>query len=62
MSTENVNVLGFAPLRSPAELSKAVPASDEVRRQVLQSRTEIARVLSGEDDRLLAIVGPCSIH
>ncbi|MEM1013386.1 MAG: 3-deoxy-7-phosphoheptulonate synthase [Planctomycetota bacterium] len=62
ISTENVNVLGFAPLRSPAELSKAVPASDEVRRQVLESRTEIARVLSGEDDRLLAIVGPCSVH
>jgi 3-deoxy-7-phosphoheptulonate synthase len=61
-ATENVNVLGFSPLRSPAELSRALPASDEVRRRVSDYREEISRILAGDDSRLLVIAGPCSIH
>jgi 3-deoxy-7-phosphoheptulonate synthase len=62
IQTENVNVLGFTPLLSPARLSAELPASERAVRTVLDSRAAIDRVLAGEDDRLLAIVGPCSIH
>ncbi len=60
--TENLNVAGFHPLLSPRELSAEVPASVDARQTVIDARRDIGRILAGEDHRLLAIVGPCSIH
>ncbi len=60
--TENVNVAGFQPLLSPASLSAEVPFTDAAKRTVVTARRDISRVLAGEDKRLLAVVGPCSIH
>jgi 3-deoxy-7-phosphoheptulonate synthase len=39
-----------------------LPATDEVGLRVSSHREEVGRVLAGDDDRLLAVVGPCSIH
>jgi 3-deoxy-7-phosphoheptulonate synthase len=50
------------PLVSPAELLEELPLGTGEEDQVLRSRAEIAGILDREDDRLLVIVGPCSVH
>lgn len=49
-------------LPAPAELQNRLPLPQRLRRFVNASRAEVVAVLEGEDDRLIAIVGPCSIH
>ena len=49
-------------LISPAGLREALPVPDEVARVVVRGRSSVEAVLRGRDPRLLAIVGPCSIH
>lgn len=50
------------PIPAPRYFLKEIPLTDEMSDLVLKSRQEIRDVLNGKDDRLLAIVGPCSIH
>lgn len=50
------------PLATPAEIEAQVPLDDEAADFVAQKRREIKEILSGLDDRLLVVVGPCSIH
>lgn len=50
------------PLLSPALLRHELPADDRVADTVTRTRTEVADVLDGRDDRLLVVVGPCSVH
>jgi 3-deoxy-7-phosphoheptulonate synthase len=58
----NVHVRDFTPFRSPRELKEALPLSDAVARTVSEARATIRRILSGEDPRLMLVIGPCSIH
>ncbi len=60
--TENLNVLEMAILVTPTELKHEYPASSETLRIVSHARSMIRCILSGEDPRLLVVVGPCSIH
>lgn len=60
--TENLNVLEMAPLVTPTELKREFPASSESLWNVSHARAMIRRILSGEDRRLLVVVGPCSVH
>ena len=50
------------PLATPALLLHEHPLPPERAADVTRSRAEITRILDGEDDRLLVVVGPCSIH
>jgi 3-deoxy-7-phosphoheptulonate synthase len=50
------------PLVSPQELFAELPLSDEQVDVLLRGRGEVHSILTGEDDRLLAVVGPCSVH
>ena len=50
------------PLPTPRQLKHALPLSDALQRQVDQQRQQIRQLLQGEDDRLLIITGPCSLH
>jgi 3-deoxy-7-phosphoheptulonate synthase len=50
------------PLVTPALLHHELPLDDDLGRTVLAGRAEVARVLDREDDRLLVVVGPCSVH
>ncbi|MBD7995662.1 3-deoxy-7-phosphoheptulonate synthase [Arthrobacter sp. Sa2CUA1] len=61
-STSDLRVSEFRPLPAPADLRAELPLSDELAAAVSSSRDEIRAVLDGVDDRLLVIVGPCSIH
>jgi len=60
--TDDLRIDELRPLIPPAILMEELPATDEIGRHVSRSREEIARIMAGEDDRLLAVVGPCSIH
>jgi 3-deoxy-7-phosphoheptulonate synthase len=53
---------GEEPLPSPAELRLALPASAAQLDVVQRARAAIRDILHGRDERLLVVVGPCSIH
>ena len=61
-STNDTRISAVRPLTTPALLQEKLPASDSVLATVLQSREAISNVLHGRDDRLVVVVGPCSIH
>jgi len=50
------------PLPTPGELRRALPLGEGTARQVEGQRQAIRDILAGRDDRLLVVVGPCSIH
>jgi 3-deoxy-7-phosphoheptulonate synthase len=50
------------PLISPAVLAYYLPLTEQASELVASARSQADAILRGEDDRLLAIVGPCSIH
>jgi 3-deoxy-7-phosphoheptulonate synthase len=58
----NVRVESITPLDPPSEYWRRFPATPEIEDRVAGHRREIERIVSGEDDRMLMIVGPCSIH
>jgi len=60
--TSDLRVLSFLPLVSPAELKRSTPLTDESLNTIVESREVIRKIITKEDDRLLGIVGPCSIH
>src|SRR5471030_2965174 len=59
---DDVRIGAVRPLISPALLLDDMPAPDSAVSLVERARTELAAVLSGADDRLIVVVGPCSIH
>ncbi len=58
----NRRVLEFEVLPTPAQVLGDLPLSDQAQETVAYSRDEIRACLYGQDDRLLVIVGPCSVH
>ena len=59
---DDVRISAVRPLISPALLQDELPISANVQALVERSRAEISDVLHGRDDRLVVVVGPCSIH
>ncbi|KAJ1914406.1 hypothetical protein IWQ60_008823 [Tieghemiomyces parasiticus] len=59
---DDANVAGIKPLIPPQILMEDLPVSESVARTILAARRDVERVVSGKDDRLVVIVGPCSIH
>jgi 3-deoxy-7-phosphoheptulonate synthase len=51
-----------SPLISPALLRHELPVDDAVADTVVRARADAVDILDGRDDRLLVVVGPCSIH
>jgi 3-deoxy-7-phosphoheptulonate synthase len=60
--TSNLRIAGIRPLVPPAILVERLPLAPEGAALVRRTRQEISRILRGQDDRLLVVVGPCSIH
>lgn len=58
----NLDAINIEPLISPAALKHEQPASAKQLEFINHSRSQIERILSNEDPRLLLIVGPCSVH
>jgi 3-deoxy-7-phosphoheptulonate synthase len=59
---ENINVRGIEQIISPVELKRAQPLNEAAAETVVDAREVVKRILDGSDQRLLVIVGPCSIH
>ena len=60
--TDDLRITGLNPLISPAVLAYYLPLTEQASELVATARSQADAILRGEDDRLLAIVGPCSIH
>lgn len=59
---QDVNVRENIPLTSPAELKQKYASTSDDARFIYESRETVKRILKGEDRRIIAVVGPCSIH
>lgn len=60
--TDDLRITGLNPLISPAVLAYYLPLTEQASELVASARSQSDAILRGEDDRLLAVVGPCSIH
>ncbi|MDE0930256.1 MAG: 3-deoxy-7-phosphoheptulonate synthase [Halioglobus sp.] len=61
-TTDDLRIRQITELISPEQLVKDIGVSEQGGLTVAQARQAIHRILNAEDDRLLVIVGPCSIH
>jgi 3-deoxy-7-phosphoheptulonate synthase len=59
---DDVRIKSVRPLMTPALLQEALPETPAMVAQVAQHRQDIADIVHGRDDRLLVVVGPCSVH
>ncbi|KAJ3253493.1 3-deoxy-7-phosphoheptulonate synthase [Chytriomyces hyalinus] len=61
-AVDDTRILGYEPLFAPQMVQYETPLSDVSKETVVRGRRHARRILTGEDDRLLIVVGPCSIH
>ncbi|MFI7466617.1 3-deoxy-7-phosphoheptulonate synthase [Nonomuraea sp. NPDC049646] len=61
-TTSDLRITSFEPLPTPRELIGEQPLGPQREALVAASRNAVRDVLAGDDDRLLLIVGPCSVH
>ncbi|KAH8602967.1 phospho-2-dehydro-3-deoxyheptonate aldolase-like protein [Bisporella sp. PMI_857] len=60
--TEDWRIRGYNPLTPPDLLQHEILQSAKSKETVIQGRNEAEAVVTGKDDRLLVVIGPCSIH
>lgn len=58
----NTRITAMSQLATPDQIRLLYPITEKATQLVIKSRQEIERVLDGKDDRLVLIMGPCSIH
>lgn len=58
----NLNVASQQVLPTPAQICAELPVTAAAEKTVSKSRAALCDILDGKDDRLLIVVGPCSIH
>ena len=62
LDTDNRNITSFEPLIKPDELKSGLPITDSIATLVKNTRREIHDIIHKKSDKLLFIVGPCSVH
>jgi len=60
--TDDLRIREIKELAPPSHVLREYPINETVAKVVFESRSAIHRILHGADDRLLVIMGPCSIH
>jgi len=60
--TDDLRITAIKELASPKQVQQDLPLSDAAANTVYEARQAIYRILDKKDDRLLVIIGPCSIH
>ncbi len=60
--TQDLNITDMIQLTSPRAFKAELPMTEAANRTVVEGREAVKRILRKEDRRLLAVVGPCSIH
>ena len=61
-TTDDVRIVDMKTLIRPTDLMADIPVTPAVAQTVWEGRQGIQRVLRKEDDRLVVVIGPCSIH
>lgn len=61
-STDDVRILEINEVAPPSHLLREFPAGEAAARTTFAARRAVHRILHGADDRLLVVIGPCSIH
>ena len=59
---DDTRIRDLRPLIPPAIMLEDFPVSDELSAFIAGSRRELANIFAGEDDRVVVVIGPCSIH
>ena len=60
--TDDVRIKEIEEVIAPKSIIDEIPISPEVSELVFNIRENIRKIIHGLDDRLLLVVGPCSIH
>jgi len=60
--TDELRTARIDTLVTPQELAQRYPVTPEMAEHVTGARRRIEKILNGEDNRLLVVIGPCSIH
>jgi 3-deoxy-7-phosphoheptulonate synthase len=60
--TDDLRIRKITPVIAPCDLHAERPITETAADTVYHTRGEIQRILHGQDDRLLVVVGPCSVH
>lgn len=60
--TDNLRIKHTTEVLSPAELHEQYPLTETAAQTVYDTRQNIHNILAGRDDRILVVIGPCSIH
>ncbi|WP_457671432.1 3-deoxy-7-phosphoheptulonate synthase AroG [Thiolapillus sp.] len=60
--TDNLRIRGTQEVIPAAALHERFPITQKAAKTVFETRQQIHRILHGEDDRLLVVIGPCSVH
>ncbi|MGY3459219.1 3-deoxy-7-phosphoheptulonate synthase [Bradyrhizobium sp. LM3.4] len=61
-TTDDLRIRELKELSTPEEVMREVPRTLTATRVVMAARNAIHAILNGQDDRLLVVVGPCSVH
>ncbi len=61
-NTDDLRIKEIKELAPPAHLLREFPASEPAAETTYRARAAIHRILHGADDRLLVVIGPCSVH
>ena len=60
--TDDLRIREMKELTPPAHLIREFPCSDKAEHTAASARIDLHRILHGQDDRLMVVIGPCSIH
>ena len=60
--TDDLRIKNITEVRPPRELHEQYPLTEVAAQTVYDTRQQIHNILAGRDDRLLVVIGPCSIH
>ena len=61
-TTDDLRISELKELSTPQEVMREIPRTLTATRIVMAARNAIHAILNGTDDRLLVVVGPCSVH
>ena len=61
-NTDDLRIREIKELSPPSHIMREFPCTPDISSVVYQSRRAVHDVLDGEDDRLVVVIGPCSIH
>jgi len=61
-NTDDLRICETKEVVAPVQVHNEIPMTEDAANTILQARNDVHKVLTGEDDRLVVVVGPCSIH